>query len=245
MAIRSPRPSIPPSARTADLSRGTSSARRCGLARQLCSVRVCVDLLGLLTLRCAAPGPAPPGDYDRHEGDGCGETRSECIDAESLWRCEERVWSFVDCSDECMDRGGAVGCLAGATAGDGARCWCASFMPECAPQETRCADDEQLLLCQADTLRFESERCEFLCGQLSPPHVSNGCHEGLLGGECRCTTEGTPCSPGSARHCGIGGLAACVDGLWTLKDCYDECGGTPGTCDPWAIEGAACGCTGT
>lgn len=192
--------------------------------------------MGSGPLACERPEPPTPGDYGRHEGDGCGFGPSECADAHTLWACSERTWKIVDCDEACADHGGSVGCLAGEVAGDGARCWCEAFMPECAPGAAECVSDEEIKICSEDTLDFERARCDDLCGALTPPERSVGC----LSDACRCTLEGTPCPPDSPSHCELEDLVRCVDGVWTREACWEVCGNN--VCDPFAEGGAKCDC---
>jgi hypothetical protein len=205
-----------------------------------CLGRSRVVVLMCLVLGCEAPAVMPP--EERQEGDGCGDALSECIDADSLWRCRERTWEFLDCAEECEELGGAIGCLASAVAADGARCWCRSTMPECVPGRSKCGDDDEIVVCQRESLRFGTFECADLCGDLEPPQVSRGCQASSDGADCRCTREGTPCSSATVAHCEDGRLASCVDGTWRLAWCDGECAGSA-TCDPWATGGATCVCT--
>lgn len=189
-------------------------------------------------LRCTDPPAPEPGDYSRMEGDGCGDSLSECIDAETLWECRERVWVRLDCSEACKDHGGAVECLAGEFTAPGALCWCADFAPICTPGTVRCLSDDEVEVCHADTRQFMSISCEAACAELAPPHVAVGCTGG-----CRCTTVGTPCAPGTPPHCEQDAIATCVDGLWEFELCTTSCPPSGNSCDPFAPGGAACGCS--
>lgn len=198
-------------------------------------------LLVALALGCSEPPstPATPGDYTRREGDGCADAADECIDAVSLWQCEDRVWRVTDCSEVCATRGGVVGCLSMI---DGARCWCADDVPACIPGQAHCGSDlDEIRICDPQALQFYRESCEVLCDVVGPAYRSLGCSEHSEGhAECTCTLEGTPCSPDNPPHCERFALARCVDGVWVLEPCVCDTG--IASCDPFGETGAECVC---
>lgn len=194
-------------------------------------------VLGLLALHCAAPEPEPDESYGREVGKGCGDARSECLDAERLWGCIDRRWELIECAEACAGRGGAVGCLATASLADGARCWCEDDAPACAPMQRACASSTELEWCDPETLQLTRASCDELCASLAPPHLSEGC----ASGRCKCTLDATPCAAGTPTHCEGSKLAECVDGLWRIEECWSRCDGA-GTCDPWRAGGATCDC---
>lgn len=180
------------------------------------------------------PLEAPPGDYERQPGKGCGNLPSECADEETLWACEDRRWERVDCIQACKDHGGLVGCISGSSVPEGAHCQCESGMSACEPDQTRCVSDDVIAICDPDLLTFGEESCTSVCAAMEPPQLERGC----VDNRCDCTLIGTPCAPESPARCFAFALARCVDEVWDLEDC--PC--SPGTCNPWGPEGATCEC---
>lgn len=199
-------------------------------------------LLAALGVHCEGPPPPQPGDYTRHEGDGCGDARDECIDAATLWQCEDRTWRITACSDVCADRGGVVGCLSLSDA-TGGRCWCEDDAPACIPDQARCdGDPDMILVCDADTFQFHQESCKTLCEAVGPSYLSLGCKELIPeSAACTCTLEGTPCTMDDPPHCELFNLARCVDGKWVLENCSCDMG--LASCEPFGENGAECVCT--
>jgi len=195
--------------------------------------RLGLALTACLGQGCAEP-PTPAGNYDRRPGAGCGDLPSECVDEASLWACVGRRWEFVDCAKACAARGGAVGCLATDKVADGARCWCRDDDPECTWSQSSCLSNETVQVCDPDTLEVAEHGCDAVCSSLTPPHLASGCTLG----ECTCTLAGTPCDPESPPRCEPFALVRCIDGAWQVEPC--PC--SPGNCDPWGPEGAACDC---
>lgn len=202
-------------------------------------------LLAALGLQCAGPpSPPPPGDYTRHEGDGCADAPDECIDAEALWQCVDRTWRETDCHEVCAERGGVIGCLVQSDA-RGARCWCEGDAPVCIPGQARCdSEPDTIFVCDIDTLQFQQESCQELCQSVGPAFISLGCSELTAeNASCGCTAEGTPCTTDDPPHCETFNLARCVDGAWTLEDCSCDTG--LASCEPFGENGAECVCTPT
>ena len=187
----------------------------------------------LLAFGCAEP-EAPGEDDERQSGAGCGDLQSECVDAETLWACQDRRWELVDCAQECDERGGVVGCVTSPSLLEGARCWCEDDVAACGPGQAKCLSDEVVQVCDPETLALVEHSCESVCGAMEPPRLARGCSLGA----CDCTLVGTPCDPESPSRCEPTAVARCVDGLWELESCLCS----PGWCDPWAPGGPACDC---
>lgn len=199
--------------------------------------RVC--LTGALVLLAhpsclESPPRVPSADYDRQPGKGCGDLPSECADDSILWACEGRRWKLIDCNEVCEQKMSPVGCVTTANSPVGAACQCEDDKLECEAGQTRCMSDETVENCDPNLLAFVAMPCESVCGAMAPPQLSQGC----VGTKCDCTVIGTPCAPGTAARCEPYAVARCVDGVWDLDGCLCS----PGNCDPWGPEGAACDC---
>lgn len=210
------------------------------LPREGASIRLLkVYLTGALILSAhssclESPPKLPAVEYERRPGKGCGDLPAECADESMLWSCEGRRWQLIDCDEVCEDHGGPVGCITTAEFPGGAACQCEADKPECDVGQTRCMSDKVVENCDPDLLAFVALPCESVCGAMEPPQLSQGC----FGTKCDCTVIGTPCAPGTTARCEPYAVARCVDGVWDLEDCLCS----PGNCDPWGPEGAACDC---
>jgi hypothetical protein len=182
-------------------------------------------------------------------GGVCGTSGAYCIGETRLLRCKNRFWTEVSCSAICAETGRiALGCHDRAYGDD---CVCASIdgsripdAPPCAASR-QCKSQDSILYCDRNGAREAS--CADVCGELTPPRRSEGCRAGVRGAsdDCACTIAGMPCGDVFTAVCdGPSHLLRCVDGIWQLSDCAEECTvEQSASCGSWAGDaGAACRC---
>jgi hypothetical protein len=153
----------------------------------------------------------------------CDEVQSRCLDDATIEICRDGHWSTQSCDAICTSSSRAhVGCLR--RAGDDDECLCG-------PADGTC-EEERVGLCASSGAQWDCgagvyyhRPCHALCQADTPVPV--GCYYDLGAGRegCHCAEEGAACTNEAAPRCaGQSEIARCVDGMWQIQSCSDECG---------------------
>ena len=184
--------------------------------------------LGFLAaaLSCAAPAPAL-----EREGDPCRTLQRDCVDDNTLQRCEDEQWTTTSCDELCAaghPEASSLGCEPKGLGEDD--CACAPPPGGCLPGESSCVGEDELELCAQDW-QWTTLSCSEACAQQAAL-ISLGCIEDEGNASCSCTYEGASCTAELSRCIDDSTLASCESGVWSYGDCGDVCEGGEGKCVP-------------
>lgn len=144
----------------------------------------------LLLVGCPdATKPLPPLDQ---EGEPCRASYKICLAEERVRECIDETWVDRACDESCLDQGPAMislGCEEVSVDNPIEGCACAPVPGACAPGDTMCESETQIIYCDESQI-WTGYECDELCAMTLATPNSMGCSEDEDGRSvCWCVAE--------------------------------------------------------